>query len=64
MRRTLSSMFDGDSIQYEIETESGNITATIPDHHADQTFGAGALVEVGFEAGRAWLLPLDAATGA
>ena len=51
----------GESIEYEIETESGNITATIPDPHEDQTFEPGRLVEVGFEAGRAWLLPLDAA---
>ena len=55
----IGRMFYGESIEYEIETESGNITATIPDPHADQTFGPGDLVEVGFEAGRAWLLPVD-----
>ncbi|MDO5696583.1 MAG: ABC transporter ATP-binding protein [Dermatophilus congolensis] len=57
--RTLSSMFYGESIEYEIETEAGNIVAAVPDPHADQTFEPGELVEVAFEEGRTWLMPLD-----
>ena len=54
--RMLSSMFYGASIEYEIETEAGNIVASVADPHADQTFEPGDLVEVGFEAPRAWLM--------
>jgi iron(III) transport system ATP-binding protein len=56
--RTLSSMFYGESIEYEIETEAGNIVAAVPDPHREQVFEAGDLLEVGFEAPRTWLMPL------
>jgi iron(III) transport system ATP-binding protein len=56
--RVLSSMFYGESIEYEIETEAGNLVVSVADPHADQTFATGSLVDVGFEAGRSWLMPV------
>lgn len=55
----LSSMFYGDSIEYEVETEAGNITVSVPDPHGDQTFAPGQYLDVSFEQERAWLLPLS-----
>lgn len=57
--RVLSSMFFGETIEYEIETEAGNLQVSVADPHADQTFEPGAMLSVGFEAPRTWLLPLD-----
>jgi iron(III) transport system ATP-binding protein len=59
--RTLSSMFYGEAIEYEIETEAGNLVASVADPHADQTFEPGQLLDVGFEEGRAWLMPVPGA---
>ncbi|GIL35047.1 ABC transporter ATP-binding protein [Phycicoccus sp. DTK01] len=56
--RMLSSMFYGQSVEYEIETEAGNIVASVADPHEDQTFEPGELVDVSFEAARTWLLPV------
>ncbi len=61
--RTVSSMFYGESIEYEIETEAGTIVAAVHDPHEDQTFEPGEFVEVAFEEGRAWLMPLDGEPG-
>lgn len=57
--RTLSSMFYGESIEYEIETEAGNVVASVPDPHSELTFEPGDFVDVGFEDVRAWLMPVD-----
>ena len=56
--RVLSSMFYGQSIEYEIETEAGNLVVSVADPHAIQTFETDDLVDVGFEAGRSWLMPV------
>ena len=56
--RTLSSMFYGESIEYDVETEAGNIVVAIADPHEDETFAEGEFVEVAFEAARTYLLPL------
>ena len=56
--RVLSSMFYGESIEYEIESEAGNLVVSVADPHADQTFATGSLVDVGFEAARSWLMPV------
>jgi iron(III) transport system ATP-binding protein len=55
--RVLSSMFYGESIEYDIETEAGNIVVSVADPHAHETFEQGDFLDVGFEAGRTWLLP-------
>lgn len=57
--RTLSSMFYGESIEYEVETEAGNIVVAIADPHEDETFVEGELVDVSFEAARTYLLPIE-----
>ncbi|MBM6401820.1 ABC transporter ATP-binding protein [Phycicoccus sonneratiae] len=59
--RTISSMFYGQSVEYDIETEAGNIVASVADPHEDQTFEPGDLVDVSFEAARTWLLPVPGA---
>ena len=56
--RVLSSMFYGESIEYDIETEAGNLVVSVADPHAHETFGAGDFLDVGFEEGRAWLMPV------
>jgi iron(III) transport system ATP-binding protein len=62
--RVLSSMFYGESIEYEIESEAGNLVVSVADPHADQTFATGSLVDVGFEAARSWLMPVAPAAPA
>ncbi|KGN29236.1 ABC transporter [Knoellia flava TL1] len=60
--RVLSSMFYGESIEYDIETEAGNLVVSVADPHAHETFGAGDFLDVGFEEGRAWLMPVGGET--
>ncbi len=55
--RVLSSVFYGESVEYEIETEAGNVTAVAHDPAPGDVFRAGRLVRVGFQPDRAWLLP-------
>ncbi|MEO6020178.1 MAG: ABC transporter ATP-binding protein [Knoellia sp.] len=57
--RVLSSMFYGQSIEYDIETEAGNLVVSVADPHAHETFSPGDFLDVGFEAGRAWLMPVE-----
>jgi len=57
--RTLSSMFYGESIEYDIETEAGTMVVAIADPHEDETFEEGEFVEVSFEAPRTYLLPVE-----
>ncbi|GAA4121596.1 spermidine/putrescine ABC transporter ATP-binding protein PotA [Knoellia locipacati] len=56
--RVLSSMFYGESIEYDIETEAGNLVVSVADPHAHETFSPGDYLDVGFEEGRAWLMPV------
>jgi len=56
--RVLSSMFYGESIEYDIETEAGNLVVSVADPHAHETFEPGDFLDVGFEEGRAWLMPV------
>ena len=57
--RVLSSMFYGEAIEYDIETEAGNLVVSVADPHAHETFSQGDFLDVGFEAGRAWLMPVE-----
>ena len=58
MGRVLSSMFYGEAIEYDIETEAGNLVVSVADPHAHETFSQGDFLDVGFEEGRAWLMPV------
>ncbi|MEO6792060.1 MAG: ABC transporter ATP-binding protein [Ornithinibacter sp.] len=56
--RVLSSIFYGAAIEYDIETEAGNLVVSVADPHAHETFVQGDFLDVGFEEGRAWLMPV------
>ncbi|MGV8845458.1 ABC transporter ATP-binding protein [Tessaracoccus sp.] len=55
--RVLFSVFYGDHVEYEVETEHGTITAVVADPNVDAIHQDGEHVEVSFNAERAWLLP-------
>ncbi|MEO7588897.1 MAG: ABC transporter ATP-binding protein [Arachnia sp.] len=55
--RVLFSVFYGDHVEYEVETEHGRITAVVADPNVDDIHREGDAVEVSFNAERAWLLP-------
>ncbi|RMB60027.1 ABC transporter ATP-binding protein [Tessaracoccus antarcticus] len=55
--RVLFSVFYGDHVEYEVETEHGTITAVVADPNVDAIHREGDDVEVSFNAERAWLLP-------
>jgi iron(III) transport system ATP-binding protein len=57
--RILSSVFYGAWIEYDVETESGNMTAMIYDPAPNEIMTAGTLVSVDFEPERAWLMPAE-----
>lgn len=57
--RVVTSVFFGDTVEYEVETEHGRITAVVADPNVSEIHEEGAQVEVRFNAGRAWLLPRD-----
>jgi iron(III) transport system ATP-binding protein len=57
--RILSSVFYGAWIEYDIETESGNMTAMVYDPAPGDLMTAGTFVSVGFEPERAWLMPAE-----
>jgi len=58
--RILSSVFYGAWIEYDVETESGNMTAMVYDPAPGDIMPAGTIVSVSFEAERAWLMPAEA----
>ncbi|MDO5678371.1 MAG: TOBE domain-containing protein, partial [Propionibacteriaceae bacterium] len=57
--RVVTSVFFGDTVEYEVETEHGTITAVVSDPNVPEIHEEGADVEVRFNAERAWLLPRD-----
>ncbi|WP_247040593.1 TOBE domain-containing protein [Arthrobacter rhizosphaerae] len=57
--RILSSVFYGAWIEYDVETEAGNMTAMVYDPLPGDIMAAGTFVSVAFEAERSWLLPAE-----
>jgi iron(III) transport system ATP-binding protein len=57
--RILSSVFYGAWIEYDVETEAGNMTAMVYDPLPGDIMPAGTFVSVAFEAERSWLLPAE-----
>jgi len=57
--RVLSTVFYGASVEYELETEGGNVVAVVSDPSVDAIFEAGALVDISFPADRGWLLAAE-----
>ena len=57
--RILSSVFYGAWIEYDVETEAGNMTAMVYDPLPGDIMTAGTFVSVAFEAERSWLLPAE-----
>lgn len=55
--RVVTSVFFGDTVEYEVTTEHGKMTAVVADPNVSEIHGEGADVEVRFNAERAWLLP-------
>ncbi|MEV1132359.1 ABC transporter ATP-binding protein [Agromyces sp. NPDC049794] len=55
--RVLSAVFYGESVEYEIETEVGNIVAVVSDPTFTEIAPVGTIVGVSFAPERAWLLP-------
>ena len=55
----LSSVFYGNLVEYDLETEVGNLTVVHSDPDEEEIFQPGTRVEVKIEAPRAWLLPVD-----
>lgn len=57
--RVVTSVFYGDTVEYEVETEHGRIMAVVADPNVSEIHPEGADVEVRFNAERAWLLPRE-----
>ncbi|AQP44488.1 ABC transporter ATP-binding protein [Tessaracoccus flavus] len=57
--RVVTSVFFGDTVEYEVETEHGKMAAVVADPNVADIHPEGADVEVRFNAERAWLLPRD-----
>ena len=57
--RILSSVFYGAWIEYDVETEAGNMTAMVYDPAPGDIMPAGTFVSVTFEPERAWLMPAE-----
>ena len=57
--RVISAIFYGASVEYELETESGNVVAVVSDPAVEQILSAGDLVDISFPASRGWLLPAE-----
>lgn len=53
----VSSMFYGESIEYDVRTDAGTLVVAVADPHEEQIFSPGDIVNVEFEQERAWLLP-------
>lgn len=58
--RVLSAIFHGESVEYEVETDSGSIVALVSDPSAKEIFEPMDTVSVGIKADRGWLLPVVA----
>ncbi|MGX1695289.1 ABC transporter ATP-binding protein [Microbacterium keratanolyticum] len=55
--RVLSVVFYGSVVEYELETDAGNIVAVLGDPEVNEILAPGDLVQIAFNATRAWLLP-------
>jgi iron(III) transport system ATP-binding protein len=55
--RVLNAIFHGDTVEYEIETESGTIVASVSDPSVDDILRPMDCVRVNIAADRGWLLP-------
>ena len=56
--RVLSSVFYGPWVEYDIETEAGNVTAVVYDPLGADILAASTMVTVSFRPDRAWVLPV------
>ncbi len=55
--RVTNVMFHGDTVEYEIETASGSIIASVSDPSVGEILEPMAVVRVGLAADRGWVLP-------
>ena len=55
--RVLNVVFYGAHVEYEIETEKGNLVAVVSDPKHDEIVPVGQMAEFSFDENRAWLLP-------
>ncbi|ROS50248.1 ABC transporter ATP-binding protein [Frigoribacterium sp. PhB24] len=58
--RVLNTIFHGDSVEYEIETDSGTIVASVSDPSVDDILRPMDCVRVSIAPDRGWLLPKGA----
>lgn len=57
--RVLNVVFYGAHVEYEIESEKGNLVAVVSDPKHDEIVPVGQMAEFSFDENRAWLLPSD-----
>jgi iron(III) transport system ATP-binding protein len=55
--RVLSMIFHGDTVEYEVETDSGTIVASVSDPSVERILQPMARVRVGITLDRGWVLP-------
>ncbi|GAA1638578.1 ABC transporter ATP-binding protein [Microbacterium flavum] len=55
--RVLNAIFHGDTVEYEIETTSGTIVASVSDPSVDEIFAPMDVVRVDVPSDRGWVLP-------
>ncbi|MGO1545942.1 MAG: ABC transporter ATP-binding protein [Microbacterium gubbeenense] len=55
--RVLNTVFYGSTVEYEIETDSGNLIASVSDPVASEVLELQSVAHVRVESDRAWLLP-------
>lgn len=52
----VTSIFYGETVEYEIETESGSLVCVVSDPREDEILAEGQVVRIAIEAEKAWLL--------
>ena len=55
--QVVTSIFYGETVEYEIETEFGSLVCVVSDPRAEDLLEEGQSVRLGIEAEKAWLLP-------
>ena len=55
--QVVTSIFYGETVEYEIETEFGSLVGVVSDPRAEDLLEEGQYVRLGIEAEKAWLLP-------
>ncbi len=55
--RVISTVFHGETVEYEIETASGTLTASVSDPSVEEIFAPMTVVHVSVASDRGWLLP-------